>query len=278
MSYTYAPMPMIAAIILLLCMLLFQEIGRRIGIRRISKNPKKVGATSTGMMESAIFALFGLLVAFTFSGAATRFDDRRLLIAEEANAIGTAYLRLDMIAPEARSELRELFRQYLDSRLEVYKKLPDLEAAKKEWAAGVVLQNEIWSRAVAACTMQAHPGTCVVLLPAMNEMIDITTTQKMFTMMHPPWIIFMLLVSFALGCSFVGGYGMAKSDQSEWTSQHILFAAMVAATVYVIFDIEYPRFGLIRIDAADQVLIELRESMQYKGPLFSPHKQLIQIN
>ena len=54
---------------------------------------------------------------------------------------------------------------------------------------------------------------------------------------------------------------MAKSDQSEWTSQHILFAAMVAATVYVIFDIEYPRFGLIRIDAADQILIELRESM-----------------
>lgn len=262
MSYTYTPMPMIAAIILFLCMLLFQEIGRRIGIRRMSKSPKEAGTASTGMMESAIFALFGLLVAFTFSGAATRFDDRRHLIAEEANAIGTAYLRLDLVAPDARSELRELFRQYLDSRLEVYKKLPDLEAAKKEWAAGVVLQNEIWTRAVAACTMQAHSATCVVLLPAMNAMIDITTTRKMSTMMHPPWIIFALLVSFALGCSFVGGYGMAKSDQRGWSSQQILFAAMVAATVYVIFDIEYPRFGLIRVDAADQVLIELRESMQ----------------
>jgi len=262
MSYAYTPMPIIAAIILFFCMLLFQEIGRRTGIRRLTKSPKEMGATSTGMMESAIFALFGLLIAFTFSGGATRFDERRHLIAEEANAIGTAYLRLDMVDADARSELRELFRQYLDSRLEVYKKLPDIEAAQKEWAAGVVLQNEIWTRAVAACRMQAHPAACVVLLPAMNEMIDITTTRKMSTMMHPPVIIFVLLVMFALGCSFVGGYGMARGNQRGWSSQQILFAAMVAATVYVIIDIEYPRFGIIRVDAADQVLVELRESMQ----------------
>jgi len=250
----------IVVISLFLCMLLFQEIGRRIGIRRIMKDPEEEGKAGTGLMESAIFALFGLLVAFTFSGAATRFDERRQLIAEEANAIGTAYLRLDLVAPDARSELRELFRQYLDSRLEVNKKLPDLEAAKKEWAAGVVLQNEIWTRAVTACTMQAHPVNCVVLLPAMNAMIDITATQKMHAMTHPPAIVFVLLIVLALGCSYIGGYGMARSNQHR-LSHHILFAAMVTITVYAIIDIEYPRLGMIRIDAADQILIELRESM-----------------
>ncbi len=258
MSYTYTPI--IVAISLFLGMFLLQEIGRRIGIRQITKNPEEAGATSSGTLEAAIFALFGLLIAFTFSGAASRFDERRHLISEETNAIGTAYLRLDLVAPDAQAALQELFRQYLDSRLEVYKKLPDMEAAQQEWAKGVVLQNTIWTQAVAACRMQANPSTCVVLLPALNEMIDITTTRKMAMMMHPPMIIFVLLFVFGFGCSFIGGYGMARSNPYRWVHP-VIFAVMTAITVYVILDIEYPRFGIIRVDAADQVLIELRESM-----------------
>lgn len=204
MNYTYTPI--IVSISLFLGMLLFQEIGRRVGIRQITKNPEKAGAGSSGTMEAAIFALFGLLIAFTFFGAASRFDERRHLVSEETNAIGTAYLRLDLVAPDAQSALQELFRQYLDSRLEVCKKLPDVDAAQQEWGKGVVLQNAIWTRAVTACLMQANPSTCVVLLPALNEMIDITTTRKMAMMMHPPMIIFVLLFVFAFVCSFVGGY------------------------------------------------------------------------
>jgi hypothetical protein len=65
-----------------------------------------------------MFALFGLVVAFTFSGAASRFNEKRILIAEEANTIETAYLRLHLLSQEARPELQELFRQYVGSRLE----------------------------------------------------------------------------------------------------------------------------------------------------------------
>lgn len=83
-------------------------------------------------MEGAVFALLGLLIAFTFSGAATRFDTRRQLIIEETSDIGTAYLRLDLLPVEAQPGLREKFREYVDARLEVYRKLPDIAAAKKE--------------------------------------------------------------------------------------------------------------------------------------------------
>lgn len=259
MSYTYTPV--IVAIGLFIGMLLCQEVGRWIGIHQMTKYPAEAGSVSTGAMEAAIFALFGLLIAFTFSGAASRFDERRHLIAEETNAIGTAYLRLDLVDADARSALQALFRQYLDSRLEAYKKLPDIEAANREWANSAVLQSVIWTQAVTACRAQANPSVCVVLLPALNEMIDITTTRKMSMMMHPPAIIFVLLIVFAFGCSFVGGYGMARSNQRRWT-HHSMFAAMVAITVYVILDIEYPRFGIIRVNAADQMLIELRQSMQ----------------
>ena len=113
-------------------------------------------------MDGAVFALLGLLVAFTFSGAASRFDARRHLIVEETNAIGTAYLRLDLLPASAQPALRDLFRRYLDSRLEVYRKLPDLDAAKAELARSTQLQGEIWSQAVAAGGWRARrpPPRC----------------------------------------------------------------------------------------------------------------------
>ena len=114
-------------------MVLLLEIGRRIGVRRIADDPE--GAqVGIGAVNGAVFALLGLLIAFTFSGAATRFDERRNLIVQETNDIGTAYLRLDLLPPIAQPALRDLFRKYLDARLEIYRKLPDMAAAKESLA------------------------------------------------------------------------------------------------------------------------------------------------
>ena len=155
-------------------MLVLQEAGRRLGVRRLAKDPEGARA-GLGAVEGAIFGLMGLVVAFTFSGAAARFDTRRLLIVEEANAIGTAYLRLDLLPAEAQPKLRELFRRYLDTRLEAYERLPDLAAAKDALARSIALQDEIWSGSVEAG--RGAPQATMLLLPALNAMIDITTTR-----------------------------------------------------------------------------------------------------
>src|SRR6476469_671300 len=84
-------------------MLLFLEIGRRFGIRRRSKESEGERG-SLGTVEGAVFALFGLVIAFSFSGAASRFNDKRALTAVEANSIETAYLRLDLLAQRAQPE------------------------------------------------------------------------------------------------------------------------------------------------------------------------------
>ncbi len=84
----------------------------------------------------------GLLVAFTFSGAATRFDDRRHLIVDEANAIGTAYARLDLLAPGPRQELRELFRRYVDGRLAIYRAVPDRAKVRAAVAHAAALSRK----------------------------------------------------------------------------------------------------------------------------------------
>jgi hypothetical protein len=242
-------------------MLILLEIGRRIGVRRLAQDPE--GARSgLGTVEGAVFGLLGLLIAFTFSGAASRFDTRRHLIIEETNNIATAYLRLDLLPVGAQPGLREKFREYVNARLEVYRKLPDLAAAKRELVKANKLQGEIWRQAVAASRAEgASPTAPILLLPALNAMIDITTTRTMAGQVHPPMIIFVMLFGLALASSLFVGYAMAASKTRSWL--HMLGLAFVmAASVYVILDIEYPRLGFIRVYAFDEALVELREEMK----------------
>ena len=245
---------------LFLGMLLFLEIGRRVGTRRMKEDSETAGE-GVGAVDGAVFALLGLLLAFTFSGASSRFDTRRQLIVEETNDIGTAYLRLDLLPPSAQPALRESFRRYLDARIEVYQKLPDIAAARESLAKANELQGQIWRQAVAASRAEgAPPAAPILLLPALNTMIDITTTRTLATQMHPPTIVFVMLFGLALAASLLAGYGMTGSKVRGWF--HMLgFALVIAVAVYVIMDVEYPRLGLIRVDAFDQALIDLRESM-----------------
>ena len=104
------------------------EVGYRLGRRR----SEDVTLEGIGALEAAVFALLGLLLAFSFAGGTSRLDTRRQLIVEEANAIGTAYLRLDLLAAPDQPEMRRLFREYLDARLQLYRKLRDLAAAEQE--------------------------------------------------------------------------------------------------------------------------------------------------
>jgi hypothetical protein len=242
-------------------MLLLLEVGRRIGMRRIARDPEgaRVGV---GTVDGAVFALLGLLVAFTFSGAAARLDTRRQLIVEETNAIGTAFLRLDLLAPSAQPALRDSFKRYVSSRLEIYRKLPNIDKARKELERNAMLQREIWEQAIVACRAEgSQPAAPMLLLPALNAMIDMTTTRTMATQMHPPKIIFVMLFGLALAGSILAGHGMAGGKARSWI--HMLGLALaMAAAVYTVLDIEFPRLGFIRVDAFDQALMELRGSME----------------
>jgi hypothetical protein len=257
MSFVYTGL--VSAGGLFLGMLGSLEVGRRLGMRRLASDPEGARA-GFGAVEGAVFGLLGLLVAFTFSGAAGRFDVRRQLIVEETNAIGTAWLRIDLLSPNAQPPLRDSFRRYVDARLSAYGKLPDVEAAFRELARANAMQGEIWTRAVTACRTDGSPPATMLLLPALNQMIDITTTRTMAAQTHPPTIVFAMLSGLALVSSLLAGYGMAGGKRRSWVHM-VSLAAILATTVYVIGDIEYPRLGLIRVEAFDQTLVDLRRSM-----------------
>jgi len=244
---------------LFLGVLLALWIGREIGVRRIREDAEGARA-GVGAVDGAVFGLMGLLIAFTFSGAATRFDARRELIVQETNAIGTAWLRLDLLPASAQPAIRKGFRDYLDSRVATYHSFSDPVAAKQEFAKSTRLQGEIWSLAVAACREPGMQQATMLMLPALNQMIDITTTRAMATDMHPPVVIFGMLFSLTLVAALLAGFAMGAGKALDWLHM-IGFAVVMAITVYVILDIEYPRRGLIRVDRFDHALVDLRASM-----------------
>lgn len=241
-------------------MLACLEFGRWIGAKWSPQRPEEATSKVAAALEAAVFGLVGLLIAFSFSGAISRFDQRRQLVVDETNAIGTAWLRLDMLPANAQPALRDLFRRYVDSRLTAYARLPDVAAARAELGRSVALQGDIWKAAVAACKTEEGQRVAILVLPALNSMFDITTTRTMATMEHPPMIIFVLLFGLALGSMVLAGYDHARAKARSWV--HILgFALLMAITVFVILDLEFPRQGLIRVDAFDQVLQGLRQTM-----------------
>ena len=184
-----------------------------------------------------------------------------MLITEEATTIETAYLRLHLV-PEAKPELQELFRRYLDSRLDTHRRLPNMQAARLEMANSKEIREEIWPKALVATRRpSSHPAAGWVLLPALNNMIDMATTRTMALQVHPPRIIYALLLGLGLICSLLVGYRMATGQHRSWL--YILgFTIFAVIVVYVILDIEHPRAGLIRLESADQVMVELRQEMK----------------
>jgi hypothetical protein len=178
----------LASLGLFLGILLCIEIGLRAGRRHLSNIPDPSEA-GTGVVDAAVFTLLGLLIGFTFSGAAERLNHRRDLIVQEANAIGTAYLRLDLLPDGSQEDLRRMFRDYLDFRLRMHDDLTDGAARQRYRLKLDQMQANIWSHARSACGQGSSPAAAMLLLPAINEMIDVTAARSMAITTHIPIVI-----------------------------------------------------------------------------------------
>lgn len=251
---------LVIAVSLFAGMIALLEFGRRLGVKRLARDTEGARA-GTGAVDGAVFALLGLLLAFTFSGAASRYDTRRQLIVQEANAIGTAWLRLDPLPATAQPALREAFRGYLDARLRAYSRMPDFGAAERDLQEALLQQQRIWELAVATVSRPEGQGWAMLLLPALNEMFDIASIRTAALRMHPPRVVYGLLLALALASALLAGFGMSGAKRRSWI--HIAgFALIISGAVYVIHDLEHPRAGLIRVGSADHLLVDLRRDME----------------
>ena len=248
------PIPIGVLALMLLAML---EAGWRLRQRHGNQSE----AQGLGAVDGAVFSLMGLLVAFTFSGAAGRFDERRAQVVQEANAVGTAYLRLDLLPESPRAALQEQFRQYVDERLATYRAIPDMVQVSQHLNRSIALQGEIWKGAVKAASETLGTPAPMLLLPALNEMIDITSTRMGSAEMHPPAVIFAMLIGLTLASALLAGYGMGGNAVRSWT--HIVgFAVVLSLAIYLIVEIEYPRVGRVQESGFDHYLVDVRAGMK----------------
>ena len=245
---------------LFLGMLAFLWLGRRIAVRKMSSDPNGC-LKGTGAVEAVIFGLLVLLVAFTFWGASNRLETGRQLVAEEANSIVTAYLRVKLLPQEAQQRLRENFRRYVDIRLELRRNFSNLPTSGKDRAMMVSVQSEIWNEAVSACKNLDSQATTMLLLPAINRMIDTSSAGSTDAGMRPIETTFLMLCVLAIISSMVAGYRTAGQKQPDWTLA-IAYCSIVALSVYVILDLEHARFGLTQTDQINQTLLELKQTLR----------------
>ena len=246
--------------LLFLLTLIFMEVGRRFGRRRLSEDPEGARAGASAV-EGAVFALFGLLIAFTFTGAASRYEARRDLIVQHTNAIGTAWLRLDLLPAEAQSALRKDLRLYVDGIIKIHQLAGDKKFVGQMMAHLGKLQDEIWKLAETAVSRDSRPQVATLVLPALNEMFDLGASRYAAARFHISLVILGFLIFLSMLASLLAGYAMGSAKRRNWLHM-ILFALLISLTLYVIFDFEYPRRGIIRLNEADQIYIELRRTMQ----------------
>ena len=248
------------ALLLFGAMLLFLEVGRRVRTRAMARSGLKA-PVPLGAVTSLVYAVLSLLLSFMFAGAAARFDGRRALIAEELNAISTAWIRIDPLPSDRRDDIRDRFRSYVDALIDLYVRPRDLGSpeAARQHAAVAAAANDLWTRAVVACLAPGGEPARMLLLPALNEMFDAVDQERVARQMHPAPIVWVMLAVAALAASLFAGYDMA-GERRNWIYMAGI-AATIAIVTFVVVDLEYPRLGIVRVDDFDQLIVQLRAGL-----------------
>jgi hypothetical protein len=235
----------LVALSILGAMLAALELGFRFG-RRSVKHHDAPASGQVGAIQGALLGLLGLLLGFSFAAAGARFLERQDLITSEANAIGTLYLRADLLAEPHRTALRSAVKDYTMDRLEISTRLRSGLAA--EDVQRIELHHRrIWSAARDGTA--ASPTLGLLVIPAVNDVLDLHTTRVASGAKHLPMVVMALLATCSLlSIGVIGfGVGLGRSRRLPLTTP---LAIVIAVALWVTVDLDHPRAGLLRLSDA----------------------------
>lgn len=251
MTLLFLPITMLIAIVG--SMHLGRWIGRR--IRRDADTTRGAAA-----VDSVVFAMLGLIVAFTFTAAAARFDERRRLIVDHANATGTVWLRIDLMPEADRPPIRALVKRWIECILAATEAPPASKESAAYFQEALGIQDRVWRLVMTSYERDPRPGVTVQLIPAINSWIDLTTTRMEVGRMTVPSLVMLTLFVLSFVAAILVGYEMSSRPRLSWL--HVcLFASTIAFAVFVIVDLNNPREGLIRINSVDKVFRDMLDSI-----------------
>ncbi|MFM8314530.1 MAG: hypothetical protein ACKOA8_09620 [Deltaproteobacteria bacterium] len=239
--------------------ILVWELAFRLG-RRAATRRGKQSETQSQTIEAAVLTLFGLLLGFSFSMSSARFEARKQTVLEESNAIGTAYLRADVLELNSKQALRQILSRYLDARIELYQSGFQEEEVRLANEKADRAQKEAWELAVQESRKFPTPISALVLA-SLNQMIDLREKQQFsFENVVPQLVLGFLLVLSLLAVGVVGY--LNGLTQSRHRGLSLVFALVVAMTLFLVFDLDRPRRGPIKLTY--ESFLRLRQTMDHK--------------
>jgi hypothetical protein len=223
----------------------------------LSKYRTKDTETSAdlGIIQTATLTLLGLIIGFTFSMAIARYDLRQTYEEAEANAIGTEFLRADLLPSKTAESIKGLLNEYLDQRILFYSK-QDQETAKQITKRTIALENAMWNELLPVARTQSTP-TIALVISGMNDVINSHGYTQAAWWNRIPTAAWGLMAAIAIAANMLVGFG-ARNFKSN-VSLFMIFPVMIAVAFFLIADIDSPRGGVIRIDPRN--LIDLKNNL-----------------
>jgi hypothetical protein len=260
-SFLYQTPALLISAILFVLMILINWFGFYVRQKESKRHPDNV-IEGLGPVEGSLLGLLALLLSFTFSLAAGKNDTRRKVIVEEANNISTAILRCDMYPDSTRKEFHGYFKDYVDARIAYYNAGIGNDKLNSSLQLASTISGKIWSRVTSLSQQNENVLRSQQMIPALNAMMDITTTRDAERNAHVPESILWMLFLLTLAGSFITGYG----SKSKRFSKIIVgcFALMTVMTIYLILDLDRPRRGIINMDNTHEKIVELKALLKDK--------------
>jgi len=243
--------------IVTLWLLVLADAGYRFGLASRRQNPN-AAEHQGGSVQGSVLGLLGLLLGFSFAMAVGRYDLRRSLVVDEANSIGTTWLRADFLSAPHKQEVKDLLKRYTRLKLADSGVATTREATTRSRAEIAAILNALWAHAEAAAAEKPTPVT-VSFVTTLNETIDLDSSHNAALRNHVPGAVWLLLMLVA-GCgAWASGYGSGTGGMRFAFSQWV-FPLMIGVVITLIADIDRPQQGLINVN--QQPLEDLLENMQ----------------
>ncbi len=246
--------PLLVLVISLVVLWLAVRIGAalRKGRRSLEEHERE----DYGLIMAAILTLLGLIIGFSFSMAITRYDQRKNLEEEEANAIGTEYVRADLLPAADAAKARALLLKYLDQRILFYETRDDAQLQKINTVTTQV-QSELWSAVEAPAEARPTPVLAVVVT-GMNDVLNSQGYTQAAWWNRIPSAAWGLMIAIAVCCNVLIGYG--AHGQKTRAMLLLVLPLVVSISFYLIADIDSPRGGMVRV--RPQNLVSLSQSLR----------------
>jgi hypothetical protein len=232
-------------------------IGRRIG-RSFRDQESQSALSVITSTQAATLGMFAILIGFSFSMAITLFEQRRMLVVDEANAIGTTELRARMLPQPYNADAQRLLRDYVQARLLFHRSSDDDARFSRAIDASTKLHEDLWRRALGASAEQPLSVPIGLFVQSLNEMIDLHAKNLAALRNRVPTSSILLLYAIALaGLGLIGYESGLSSVRRPFPSA--IVAILLAGVILIVVDLDRPRRGFITLGV--QPLLDLETSM-----------------